>query len=191
MQFLQENSNQILIALVSASIVAVVGWFRKSICSYLLKKRQNEHQYLLGEYKGYFYADDGEALVIARLNLVSRKLKEIGVHIKESNTLAEYEYEGKIEIIDDILYSYLRGKQHADRALLVCKIPFNHGQRLEAMNGILSGVGPNYTPAATKVLLSRSPLKEDAIGKEFGSSVRRINVKNPPRTTMQGMSPDG
>lgn len=189
-QFVRENSTRFLVAFTVALILFLLTRLRGLAVRYWKYLRRSKYQYLFGRYHAYFLADDGKTVVHAHCELLLHRFRGTKVRMTELHTRAKYTYTGWIVIDKDVFYSYLRGDRHDDRALLVCKIPFNYGPRLHAMSGILAGVGPDNKPAATKILLARSSLTPDIINNELGSlRTRRIAVRDVPRI-VQGVTLD-
>ena len=153
----------LVVFLISSLIAGVVQGTMK-----LIQRRfRSSYSYLIGSYDAYYFLRDGETTIEMAVTIYSRQFRKLEIKIQEK-TPAAYVYHGEIEVVEDLLFAYMRGTRQQDRAFLVCKLPFNRGDAIAGLIGVLIGVTQGKEAAATKVILSRVPLTKDQVKYEFG-----------------------
>ena len=170
---------KIVHGVIVAVIISILGYVIKLLLRYFHNKFKQKYAYLFGEYHGYFFLRDNITLVYLKCIIKPILYRKVSAFLEEKNQ-AGYQYEGTVDIESDMLYSYMRGKRQDDRALLICRIPFNHRNELVAMDGILAGINQKKEPSATRILLSRVPLSEIDLKEEFGRHNARIICDTTP-----------
>ena len=167
--------NPILSGIIGTLIVSVLA-------AVMRKHRETKYRHLLGSYFGYHFLRDEITLVPLAVEFKLRGLGDIHVSTKELNQAA-YAYEGQVTVLSDIAYARLTGKASDDLLFMVLQLPFNKSSQLPALNGIYVGSTQAKEPAATKIVLSRTPLSEEAIRDDLGSKPWCVFSDNWPEAT--------
>ncbi len=161
----------------------IIGTLIISLLTSIGKKHYaNKYKFLLGNYYGYHYLRDEVTLVPLAIEFKLKGLRNIWVSTKELNP-AGYQYEGSVTVLADVAYAKLQGMTSHDLLFMVLQIPFNKPPELPALNGMYMGSTQAKEPAATKIILSRTPMHEESIRTDLGEKPWCIYSENWPQAT--------
>lgn len=152
---------RVLAGLTTASILAILRFFR-------LKYLKRKYDFILGNWTGSYLISDDKNMVEQNIKIQTNLVGRLRVSLKEK-TKANYIYKGKIDVVENTIYGYLKGQHHPGNSFFVLKLPFNRINQLPAMNGIFSGVTQHHLPASVKVHWSRTPISLTELRKELGT----------------------
>ncbi len=152
---------RMLAGFITAGIIALMRFFRQKF----LKRKYN---FILGDWIGSYLISDNKQMVEQEIKIWTNFLGKLKIRIKEKTT-ANYIYEGKIDVVENAIYGYLKGQHHPGNSFIVLKLPFNRIHQIPAMNGIFSGVTQHHLPASVKVHWSRQTISLTALKKELGT----------------------
>jgi hypothetical protein len=168
----------IISGLLSAAVLAVLGWvWRRS-----LKQLKSNFGHIEGEWFGHVLAANKSILVVHEIlfELSLNPFQKFKVFMEEK-TEESFRYTGKANAIDRHVFCHMTGVSQFDEAFLVLRVPFNRGQKLDYINGILGGVTHNSFPGATFILLARSRLSIETVVAELPKVSGPIIVDADPQ----------
>ncbi len=161
-------------SVVGSIIVAIIIAMIKYISQWLWRRK---YVYLLGDWRGFYFSKDGKSVFEQKITISLNLLGALLVKIEEQ-TAANYIYQGKVKVVENSVFGYLKAKNHPGMSFFALKLPFNRRGRVPAMNGIFSGVSQKNQPASVKVHWSRNPVSSQDLKRELGTEKKYILVQN-------------
>lgn len=166
-------SNEVVIGIIAGLITSgIIGLIRYVY----FKIIKNKYSYLIGDWYSYYLMKKDTLIMEQKITIKANLFKTLVVKVEEES-VPNYIYAGKLEVIEDSIFGFLKGKYHPAKSFIVLKIPFNRKDKIPVLTGIFTGISQNKEPAAVVVYWSRTDKTKAEVKKELGRNKKLIIVK--------------
>lgn len=160
----------ILAGLSATGILAIISFLR-------LKFLRKKYDFIIGDWVGSYLLSDDKNLISQKIVIKANFWGKLEILLEEKST-ANFIYKGKIDVVENTIYGYLKGQYHPGISFIVMKLPFNRKKKVSSMNGVFSGVTQKHSPASVKVHWSRSDISLRGLKIELGPTKRFLIIES-------------